>query len=106
MRKKGEKALGRHVATSVGMKKRLAEVSWSLGSLCRDRGKETGRLEKGCWLGLISSAFTSLGAEIIKSDHRRHSLEGTCPDDLGIILDAREEWGSGRMDNPVNVNYK
>lgn len=67
-------ALGRHVATSVRMKKGLAEISWSLGSLCRDRGKETGGLEKGGWLSLIPFAFTSLGAKIIKSDHRRHSL--------------------------------
>lgn len=48
MRKKGEMTVGMYLATlgTLRMKKGLAEISWSLGSLCRDRDKDTGRLER------------------------------------------------------------
>lgn len=56
------------------MKKGPAEISvWKgvpyAGAEARNR-----KLEKGGCFGFIPSAFASLGAEMIKSNHKRHSL--------------------------------
>lgn len=108
-------AVGRYLATSVTvrMKKGLEEISWCLGVPMQGwrQGNRMAGERRPAQLHSICIHFLKRG------DHKKwpqgtftinvfFTLEGTRPDDLGIILETREEQGRGRDGQLVNMDYK